>query len=480
MSHVCVTLLVLKILVGMGLSPPVVVVVICKKVVPLRKEERISVIITELILQFHSSVALRIKFIAINSYKHAMAGYLSWTICSILYCTISIHASVLSTPKTGTTDLNMRYTKTLAMMKHIKTFATGYHDTTLLERTSKEEQAYLLSFATDPTYATLAYATLLKKYQETPVHNYMSYTAYREKMQEEEEHTSKEETEEKTQVFPREQLQIRKDIKRLKFQYFPPSLVYDAAVQSDPNVQDAYNQIDHILQVYYASKGLGTEYGFTQGSHTIASAVYSCSGGDESKTFGIYVGLMKFYGLEQVLAIGQSDAFALRNYQLDWLLNHHFPIIFSSMQKEGMHSGIYATGWFLSLFTGEYTSLGNPLRTLTPFSICRFLDGFMQEGWLYFFRFVLAWFHSMEASFSSKGKGLSSLNLEQFMLLFKNEWIEKLPGSSLQQDTLFESMELMEEYVDQNVLDTLEKQMKAGDTSIEKRGELIIDNWVVV
>ena len=67
-------------------------------------------------------------------------------------------------------------------------------------------------------------------------------------------------------------------------------------------------------------------------------------------------------------------------YQLENLVQEHVPELFAHFQSQSVHTNLYASSWFLTLFT---TSLPIALA-------CRVMDCFLLEGVEVIFRLALA------------------------------------------------------------------------------------------
>ena len=62
------------------------------------------------------------------------------------------------------------------------------------------------------------------------------------------------------------------------------------------------------------------------------------------------------------------------------LLSHFFPRIFDHFEKEGMHPTMYASQWFVTIFSYNF-----PFEVVT-----RIWDIFLFEGWKVVYRIALA------------------------------------------------------------------------------------------
>ncbi|PAA71694.1 hypothetical protein BOX15_Mlig023352g1 [Macrostomum lignano] len=89
----------------------------------------------------------------------------------------------------------------------------------------------------------------------------------------------------------------------------------------------------------------------------------------EEEAFELLVQIMYDYGVRKMFTAG-FEGLQLRFYQLDALLKQHCPEVFSHFKRLGCEPHMYASQWFLTLFTSKF-----PLTAVN-----RVLDVFLSEG----------------------------------------------------------------------------------------------------
>ena len=91
------------------------------------------------------------------------------------------------------------------------------------------------------------------------------------------------------------------------------------------------------------------------------------------------VKIMQEYRMREMFKPSMAEL-GLCMYQLDTLVQEHIPDLYVHFQSQAIHTNLYASSWFLTLFT---TSL--PLQLS-----CRVMDCFLSEGMEVIFRLALA------------------------------------------------------------------------------------------
>ena len=99
----------------------------------------------------------------------------------------------------------------------------------------------------------------------------------------------------------------------------------------------------------------------------------------EEDSFAVLVKIMQDYRMREMFKPSMAEL-GLCMYQLDTLVQEHIPDLYVHFQSQAIHTNLYASSWFLTLFT---TSL--PL-----FLSCRVMDCFLSEGMEVIFRIALA------------------------------------------------------------------------------------------
>lgn len=132
---------------------------------------------------------------------------------------------------------------------------------------------------------------------------------------------------------------IRRDIKRTNF-------VNDVQAESLYKVLKVYSIYD-------------PDVGYMQGMAFIAAPlILNCA--SEAEAFGLYVRLMKSYGLREFF-LPNMEGLMVMLYQFDRLIEENAPMLYNHLAREGIRSTMYATQWFLTFF-GYKFPLGFVLR----------------------------------------------------------------------------------------------------------------------
>ena len=99
----------------------------------------------------------------------------------------------------------------------------------------------------------------------------------------------------------------------------------------------------------------------------------------EEDSFAVLVKIMQDYRMREMFKPSMAEL-GLCMYQLDTLVQEHIPDLYVHFQSQAIHTNLYASSWFLTLFT---TSLPLVLS-------CRVMDCFLSEGMEVIFRISLA------------------------------------------------------------------------------------------
>eukprot|EP00096_Caligus_rogercresseyi_P005393 TRINITY_DN2078_c0_g1_i1.p1 TRINITY_DN2078_c0_g1~~TRINITY_DN2078_c0_g1_i1.p1 ORF type:complete len:808 (+),score=302.38 TRINITY_DN2078_c0_g1_i1:336-2426(+) len=119
------------------------------------------------------------------------------------------------------------------------------------------------------------------------------------------------------------------------------------------------------------------EVGYCQGSAFIVGLLLMQM--PEEESFAVLVKIMQDYRMREMFKPSMAEL-GLCMYQLDMLLQEHVPDVYAHFQSQSVHTNLYASSWFLTLFT---TSLPIQLS-------CRVMDVFLSEGTEVIFRLAIA------------------------------------------------------------------------------------------
>merc|ERR1719186_2459688 len=118
------------------------------------------------------------------------------------------------------------------------------------------------------------------------------------------------------------------------------------------------------------------EVGYCQGSAFIVGLLLMQM--PEEETFAILVKMMEDYAMREMFKPSMAEL-GLCMYQLDTLVQEHIPDLYVHFQSQAVHTNLYASRWFLTLFTSSL-----------PLSLsCRIMDCFLSEGREVIFRLAL-------------------------------------------------------------------------------------------
>jgi len=118
------------------------------------------------------------------------------------------------------------------------------------------------------------------------------------------------------------------------------------------------------------------EVGYCQGSAFIVGLLLMQM--PEEESFAVLVRIMADYRMREMFKPSMAEL-GLCMYQLDTLVQEHIPDLYVHFQSQAIHTNLYASSWFLTLFT---TSLPLPIS-------CRIMDCFLSEGIETIFRIAL-------------------------------------------------------------------------------------------
>jgi len=118
------------------------------------------------------------------------------------------------------------------------------------------------------------------------------------------------------------------------------------------------------------------EVGYCQGSAFIVGLLLMQM--PEEEAFTVLVRIMQEYRMREMFKPSMAEL-GLCMYQLDTLIQEHIPDLYVHFQSQAIHTNLYASSWFLTLFS---TALPLPLA-------CRVMDCFLSEGIEVIFRLSL-------------------------------------------------------------------------------------------
>ncbi|KAL2727122.1 ecotropic viral integration site 5 isoform X6 [Vespula squamosa] len=153
------------------------------------------------------------------------------------------------------------------------------------------------------------------------------------------------------------------------------------------------------------------EVGYCQGSGFIVGLLLMQQMPEE-EAFAVLVALMQEYRLRDMFKPSMAEL-GVCMYQLEHLVADTHPELHAHFTAQGFHTSMYASSWFLTLFT---TALGLPLA-------CRIFDVFLSEGMEIIFKVALAMLHlGKEDLLSLDMEGmLKSCNTKYSMQFFQKQ-----------------------------------------------------------
>jgi len=147
------------------------------------------------------------------------------------------------------------------------------------------------------------------------------------------------------------------------------------------------------------------EVGYCQGSAFIVGLLLMQM--PEEESFAVLVKIMQDYRMREMFKPSMAEL-GLCMYQLDTLIQEHIPDLYVHFQSQAIHTNLYASSWFLTLFA---TSLPLPIA-------CRIMDCFLCDGIEIIFRVAL--------TLLTLGKHeLLLLDIEGVIKYFQNEMPKK-------------------------------------------------------
>lgn len=140
--------------------------------------------------------------------------------------------------------------------------------------------------------------------------------------------------------------------------------------------KDGHGQ-ESLFNVIKAYSLHDREVGYCQGSGFIVGLLLMQM--PEEEAFAVLVRIMEDYRMRDMFKPSMAEL-GLCMYQLENLVSEHLPDLNQHFQSQNFHTSMYASSWFLTLFT---TALSLPLA-------CRIMDVFLSEGMEIIFKVALA------------------------------------------------------------------------------------------
>lgn len=136
----------------------------------------------------------------------------------------------------------------------------------------------------------------------------------------------------------------------------------------------------------------------------------------EEEAFAVLVALMQEYRLRDMFKPSMAEL-GVCMYQLEHLIADTHPELHAHFTAQGFNTSMYASSWFLTLFT---TALSLPLA-------CRIFDVFLSEGMEIIFKVALAMLHlGKEDMLSLDMEGMLKVRLPDSMLVFLNAFFMEM------------------------------------------------------
>merc|ERR1712106_415576 len=157
---------------------------------------------------------------------------------------------------------------------------------------------------------------------------------------------------------------IRRDIARTYPEHDFFKKKYGVGQEALFNVMKAYSIHDR-------------EVGYCQGSAFIVGLLLMEM--PEEDSFAVLVKIMQDYRMREMFKPSMAEL-GLCMYQLDTLVQEHIPDLYVHFQSQAIHTNLYASGWFLTLYA-----------TCVPLNVaCRIMDSFLLEGMEVIFRISIS------------------------------------------------------------------------------------------
>lgn len=148
------------------------------------------------------------------------------------------------------------------------------------------------------------------------------------------------------------------------------------------------------------------EVGYCQGSGFIVGLLLMQM--PEEEAFAVLVQIMQQHRMRDMFKPSMAEL-GVCMYQLENLVQEQFPEMHVHFQTQGFQTSMYASRWFLTLYT----------TTLNLAVSCRVMDIFLSEGMEFIFKMALAMLVLGKDS-------LLSLDMEAMLKFFQKELPEKV------------------------------------------------------
>lgn len=148
--------------------------------------------------------------------------------------------------------------------------------------------------------------------------------------------------------------------------------------------QEGQQSLRNILRAYAF---LDSEIGYCQGMGYIVGIARMYM--DEEAAFWVLVSIMEKYKMRGMFRPGMEQVYAFF-YKGNYLLRHFEPAIWKKLTEEGMSPQIYATQWFMTIYSNF------PIET-----VLRIWDCFLLEGPKILFRVYVGFFKMHRNDFKS-------------------------------------------------------------------------------
>ncbi|TMW66019.1 hypothetical protein Poli38472_003784 [Pythium oligandrum] len=137
-----------------------------------------------------------------------------------------------------------------------------------------------------------------------------------------------------------------------------------------------------LTNVLRAFSSVNTEIGYCQGLDYVAALLLSVVEWDESSAFWLLLSFIASpqYELDLLYCPG-LPLLNVRCFQLERLIARHLPELYQHLNEQDYPVSLFATGWFMTLFTN--------MDVLSYDVLLRVLDGFIVAGWKQLFRVAL-------------------------------------------------------------------------------------------
>ena len=175
------------------------------------------------------------------------------------------------------------------------------------------------------------------------------------------------------------------------------------------------------------------EFGYCQGMNFVAGFIMMIYN-DETTTFRVLVALMRKFKIEELFD-SQLPRLRLFFFQLDRLVGVAEPELCSHLAEEEITAGLFASGWFITLFTNVLRENADGDSGRVNENLMQLWDYFLVSGWKALIKFVVL-------MLTESATSLSKAKFEDILLRMNDlpkGWLEPVEPSldSESTDTLF-------------------------------------------